>query len=84
MKPIVLVSIIEFDSERNMHVYAPMGVQVSAINGETFGVTLHTSEVHDGFSSAHNNSMNLYFALNIISVFILYLKKYVILKNLFS
>ena len=36
--------IIEFDSERNMHVYSPMGVQVSAINGETFGVTLHTSE----------------------------------------
>jgi hypothetical protein len=36
--------IIEFDSERNMHVYSPMGVQVSAMNGETFGVTLHTSE----------------------------------------
>ena len=36
--------IIEFDSERNMHVYTPMGVQVSAINGETFGVTLHTSD----------------------------------------
>jgi hypothetical protein len=36
--------IIEFDSERNMHVYSPMGVQVSAMNGESFGVTLHTSE----------------------------------------
>jgi hypothetical protein len=36
--------IIEFDSERNMHVYSPMGVQVSAMNGETFGVTLHTSD----------------------------------------
>ena len=36
--------IIEFDSDRNMHVYSPMGVQVSAISGESFGVTLHTSE----------------------------------------
>lgn len=36
--------IIEFDSERNMHVYSPMAVEVSAINGEAFGVTLHTSE----------------------------------------
>ena len=36
--------IIEFDAERNMHVYAPMGVQVNAISGESFGVTLHTSE----------------------------------------
>ena len=36
--------IIEFDSERNMHVYSPMAVEVSALNGEAFGVTLHTSE----------------------------------------
>ncbi|MCU0468382.1 MAG: hypothetical protein MUF58_07255 [Arcicella sp.] len=36
--------IIEFDANRNMHVYSPMAVQVSAINGEAFGVTLHTSE----------------------------------------
>jgi hypothetical protein len=36
--------IIEFDSERNMHVYSPMAVEVTAINGEAFGVTLHTSE----------------------------------------
>lgn len=36
--------IIEFDSERNMHVYSPMAVEVGAISGEAFGVTLHTSE----------------------------------------
>lgn len=36
--------IIEFDSERNMHVYSPMAVEVNALNGEAFGVTLHTSE----------------------------------------
>jgi hypothetical protein len=36
--------IIEFDSERNMHVYSPMPVEVSAMSGEAFGVTLHTSE----------------------------------------
>ena len=36
--------IIEFDSERNMHVYSPMAVEVSAVSGEAFGVTLHTSE----------------------------------------
>ena len=27
-----------------MHVYSPMAMQVSAMNGEAFGVTLHTSE----------------------------------------
>jgi hypothetical protein len=36
--------VIEFDADRNMHVYAPMAVEVSAISGEAFGVTLHTSE----------------------------------------
>jgi hypothetical protein len=36
--------IIEFDINRNMHVYSPMAVQVNAISGESFGVTLHTSE----------------------------------------
>ena len=36
--------IIEFDSERNMHVYSPMAVEVSAMSGEAFGVTLHTSD----------------------------------------
>ena len=36
--------IIEFDSDRNMHVYSPMAVEVSAVNGESFGVTLHTSD----------------------------------------
>ncbi len=36
--------IIEFDSDRNMHVYSPMGVEVSAVSGESFGVTLHASE----------------------------------------
>lgn len=36
--------IIEFDSDRNMHVYSPMAVEVNAVNGESFGVTLHTSD----------------------------------------
>jgi hypothetical protein len=27
-----------------MYVYSPMAVEVTAINGEAFGVTLHTSE----------------------------------------
>lgn len=36
--------IIEFDANRNMHVYSPMAVQANAMNGEAFGVTLHTSE----------------------------------------
>lgn len=36
--------IIEFDSERNMHVYSPIAVEVSALNGEAFGVTLHASD----------------------------------------
>jgi hypothetical protein len=36
--------VIEFDADRNMHVYAPMAVEVSAVSGEAFGVTLHTSD----------------------------------------
>ncbi len=36
--------IIEFDADRNMHVYSPMAVEVSALSGEAFGVTLHTSD----------------------------------------
>jgi hypothetical protein len=36
--------VIEFDADRNMHVYSPMAVEVSAVSGEAFGVTLHTSD----------------------------------------
>jgi hypothetical protein len=36
--------VIEFDADRNMHVYSPISIEVSAMSGEAFGVTLHTSD----------------------------------------
>ncbi|MDZ7896891.1 MAG: hypothetical protein U5N85_02525 [Arcicella sp.] len=59
--------IIEFDSERNMHVYSPMGVQVSAVNGESFGVTLHTSEEGEMIRVKMDNVKEADVLLNTIS-----------------
>lgn len=36
--------VIEFDADRNMHVYSPAAAEVNALNGELLGVTLHSSE----------------------------------------